>query len=356
MDQFKELKSELIATIAALKADMCALSTGQEAPKSDICAEPKSDMSKIRADLTSHVQAMENKMGNGMSAIREELETQISDLCAIQTELEERLDKQQKNVATILEQQARNLREEFETQIAAEEARFRHTVRGGPGARTATLKPPKCDSATSWAVFHRQFEAAAVQNNWMPSEKSTHLLSVLHGKAADVLHVAPAEASYEDIVQPMRDRFVDYQLAAAHRSQLKARVQASGKTLQEFAATVEQLAHGAVVWFLVAFVQTEAAHPFIDFVRDRELKQNLLMGGDRTINEASNQALKQEAAKVAAGPPARLRKLTGAPARATQPPDRRRGGRFLCWQCGYAGYLRRDCRRKPRKDRDSGNE
>ena len=101
-----------------------------------------------------------------------------------------------------------------------------------------------------------------MQNNWMPSEKATHILSVLHGKAADILHIAPAEATFEDIVQSLRDRFVDYQLATAYRSQLQARVQASGKTLQEFAATVEQLAHGAVVGLLVAFVQNRGRPPF----------------------------------------------------------------------------------------------
>ena len=97
MDQFKELK----------KTDTCALGTGQESLKSDICAELKSDMSKIRADLMTQVHAIENKMGNCMSAIREGLETQVSDLCVGQTELEERLDKQQKNVASMVEQQAR---------------------------------------------------------------------------------------------------------------------------------------------------------------------------------------------------------------------------------------------------------
>jgi len=59
----------------------------------------------------------------------------------------------------------------------------------------------------------------------------------------------------------MRDRFGDHQLAAAYRSQLKARVQASGE------ATVEQLAHRALVGLPVACVQTEAAHSFIDGIR-----------------------------------------------------------------------------------------
>jgi len=190
----------------------------------------------------------------------------------------------------------------------------------------------------------------------MPSEKAAHLLSVLHGEAADILHTMPAEATYEDIVQSLWDHFGDHNLAAAYRSQLKARVQASGETLQEFAAAVEQLAHRALVGLPVAFVQTEATHSFIDSIRDWEMKQHLLMGGDRNLNEALNQALKWEAAKAAAGPPARLQELTGASARASQPPDRRREGRLLCWQCGSASHLHRDYRREPHEDRDLGNK
>ena len=136
---------------------MCAIGTGQELLKSeisttstelksDICAEVKSDISKIRADLVTQVHAMENKMGNCMNAIREELETQISDLCAGQAELEERLDKQHKNITSMVEQE--NLRK-FEAQLAAVEAGTRRAGGGGPGANTTTVKPPKLDGATS---------------------------------------------------------------------------------------------------------------------------------------------------------------------------------------------------------------
>jgi hypothetical protein len=56
----------------------------------------------------------------------------------------------------------------------------------------------------------------------------------------------------------------------AYRSQLKARVQASSETLREFAAAIEQLAHRALVGLPVAFIQTAAAHSYIDGVRDRK--------------------------------------------------------------------------------------
>jgi hypothetical protein len=79
-----------------------------------------------------------------------------------------------------------------------------------------------------------------------------------------------------------------------------------GETLQEFSAAVEQLAHRALVGLPVDFIHRKAAHAFVDRVRDRELKQRLPMCGDRSLNEALNQALKLEAAKAAAGPTTRL--------------------------------------------------
>jgi len=231
-----------------------------------------------------------------------------------QGEMEETFERQQKEVASIMEQQTRHLREgikvtrrELEAQLAAVDARTRRAGGGGPGANSTTVKPPKFDGGTSWAVFHRQFEASAFQNNWTSNEKAVHLLSVLQGKAADILHTVPAEATYEDIVGALQDCFGDHQLAAAYRSELKARVQVSSETLQEFAAAVEQLPHRTLVGLPVAFIQTEAAHSFIDGVRDRKVKQNLLMGGDQTPNEALIKTLKLEAAKEAAEPPARLR-------------------------------------------------
>jgi hypothetical protein len=74
-------------------------------------------------------------------------------------------------------------------------------------------------------------------------------------------------------------------------------------------------------------MQTEATHAFVDGVRGQEVKQHLLMGGDRSLNEALNQALMLEAAKAAAGPPARLRKVTRTPMGTRRP---------VCWHCGKA--------------------
>jgi hypothetical protein len=89
----------------------------------------------------------------------------------------------------------------------------------------------------------------AIRNDWTPKEIAAYLLIVLQGQAADILHSARAEASYEDIVRSLQDRFGDHQLAAVYRSQIKARDQMSGETLQEFSAAVEQYAHAHLLGF-----------------------------------------------------------------------------------------------------------
>jgi hypothetical protein len=248
--------------------------------------------------------------------LREDLSRSIE---AGRAEFEERVtcavDARLKNVSSVVEA----TREDFETQLAALGARTRRAGGGNAGANADKVKPPKFDGSTSWVVFHRQFDAAAIHNDWTPREKAAHLLQ---GQAADILHSVPAEASYEDIVGALRDRFGDHQLAAAYRSHLKARVQMGGETLQEFAAAVEQLAHRALLGLPVGHIQTEAAHAFISGIRDQEVKQHPLMGGNRTLNEALNQALKLEAA---AWPTVRMREVTRVPtARPPTPPERRR--------------------------------
>jgi hypothetical protein len=71
--------------------------------KTGIRAEVKSHMNNIRTDLINQVHAIENKMGNCVSVIREGFETQIGDLCTGQAQLKEGLEKQQKIVTSIVD-------------------------------------------------------------------------------------------------------------------------------------------------------------------------------------------------------------------------------------------------------------
>jgi hypothetical protein len=174
-----------------------------------------------------------------------------------------------------------------------------------------------------------------------------HLLGVLQGQAANI----PAGAVYEDTVRALKSHYGDHQLAATYQAQLKARTQLTSKSLQDLAAATEQLTQRVLAGLPVDFIQREAAHEFIDGMRDWEVKQHLLMGGDRSLNEALNQDMKLEV-KAAAGTPARLtmRQVTTVPVETLPPPaDSHRDGQLVCWQCGNTGHLA-DCQQRPDKE------
>jgi hypothetical protein len=58
------------AKLQLITEQLKELSAGQSALKSGICAEVKSDMSEITADLINQVHARERKMSNCMSVIK----------------------------------------------------------------------------------------------------------------------------------------------------------------------------------------------------------------------------------------------------------------------------------------------
>jgi hypothetical protein len=61
------------------------------------------------------------------------------------------------------------------------------------------------------------------------------------------------------------------------------------------------LAYQALVGLPENFIQRETAHAILDGMRDYYAKQNYFTGGERSLNEALNQALKIKAVKTAVG-------------------------------------------------------
>jgi hypothetical protein len=95
------------------------------------------------------------------------------------------------------------------------------------------------------------------------------------------------------------------------------------------------LGHRALVGLPVDFIQKEVAHAFVDELRDLELKQRFLMGGDRSLKEALNQNFELEAVEAAAGRPASLREVTTTlKGKRPLPTEPSRDGQPACWQCG----------------------
>jgi N-methylhydantoinase B/oxoprolinase/acetone carboxylase alpha subunit len=158
------MERNMEATLQVIMEQLKEISAGQSELMSDICAEVKSDMNRTVADLITQMHAIKSKMSNCISVIREELQMQICDLCAGQAELEERLDKQQKDVNSMVEQKTRDLREDikgtrrdFEAKLAAVETRTRRAVQGltplqRSHSNSTVQHPGQCftDSLSHW--------------------------------------------------------------------------------------------------------------------------------------------------------------------------------------------------------------
>jgi hypothetical protein len=98
-------------------------------------------------------------------------------------------------------------RREFETQLALVQARSKCGGGGKAGVSAVVVKTPKFDRSTSWTVFRRQFEAATDHNGLGARRKAMHLLAIMQGQAADILHSVPAGGTYEDIVGTLKSRY-----------------------------------------------------------------------------------------------------------------------------------------------------
>jgi chromosome segregation ATPase len=231
-----DVKTELKTNINDVKTEINA---GQEELK--VINDVKTDINDVKTELKNNIENSISAVKDEVSAVKKELSQEINDfqeriknIKAGQAEFEERVtctaDTHFKNGSSMVEQQTRNLREDFsrnmeatrqdveatrcdleatqrdlESHLAALEDRTRRTGGSSAGTNADKDKPPTFDGSTSWIVFQRQFDAAAIHNDWTPREKDAHILSVLQGQAAHVLHSVPAEASYEDIVGALRD-------------------------------------------------------------------------------------------------------------------------------------------------------
>jgi hypothetical protein len=133
-------------------------------------------------------------------------------------------------------------RRDLETQLAAVETRTRRAGGGNKGANADKAKPPRFDGSTSWAVSYRQLEAAAIHNDWTPRETASEC-SARTGRRYS------AQCPSHSVVRGHRWGTARSIQGPPTGGGLPAtalgRVQMIGGTLQEFAASVEQLAPGA---------------------------------------------------------------------------------------------------------------
>jgi hypothetical protein len=130
----------------------------------------------------------------------------------------------------------------------------------GTGTIIDKVKPPKFGGSTSWTVFHPSSKAAADHSNWTSCQIS-HLFAILQEQSAFVPRSVPTGWTHEDIVRALKDRYADHQCVEAYRTELKARIQESGKSLQDYSAAVELLVTGPCI--IIRGLHTEIYSPCI---------------------------------------------------------------------------------------------
>jgi hypothetical protein len=104
------------------------------------------------------------------------------------------------------------------------------------GGVAVMVKKQNFEVLMSWTGFRRQFEVVANHDYWQARE-ITLLLSIQERQPVDIPHSVPTAAICACIVRRLECCY------EACRSQLIARSQLSGDSLQEFAAPFWQFAH-----------------------------------------------------------------------------------------------------------------
>jgi hypothetical protein len=93
-----------------------------------------------------------------------------------------------------------------------------------------------------------------------------------------ILHEVPAGAMYEEVTEALENHYGDHHLEAALHSQQK-RAQLIRESLHEFAAATNHLAYHAHIKMPVHLISKEAAHAFVDRIRQQDIRRQLLLVG-----------------------------------------------------------------------------
>jgi hypothetical protein len=313
-----------------------------------------------RRDLKEWMKMMTANQAKTDAELTEEIGKTETELQTVQVSLSARANKFQEDLAEIRSKQLRDneytdftLPETFNEACSAIEATKREFQAkleevkdfAGRGCRPEvcadTVQPPTFNGSSTWSVFGRQLETVAEHNQWSDKEKSTYLITTLKGRAAGVLPGIPTYTTYKDTLQALEDRFGDQHFAAAYHCQLRTRTQKPGESLQDFATAIELLARRTYPNLPADHIGREAGKAFVYEIKDADIKIQLLLGGEKTVNEALRQALELQAVLVAARP---HEESTKTYRKYRSPPNQRRDRRQSgCWRCGELGHFGNNC-------------
>src|ERR1043165_3686745 len=150
---------------------------------------------------------------------------------------------------------------------------FLESVGGLLRSRPMEMKPGKFDGTGSLESFLVQFEVCARHNRWTVEDKSDHLRCSLEKAATQLLwdFGAQPSASYDELVERLRQRYGTEGQAETIRAQLYYRRQRPEENLSDLLHEIRRLVVLAYPVPSNETTQIIAKDAFLEAMRDREL-------------------------------------------------------------------------------------
>ena len=163
--------------------------------------------------------------------------------------------------------------------------------------RPMQMKPGRFDGTGSLESFLSQFEVCARHNRWTASDKIDFLRCSLEKAATQLLwdFGAQPDATYEQLVERLRQRYGTEGQAETFRTQLYYRRQRAGESLSDLLHEIRRLV--VLAYPVPANETTEiiAKDAFLEAMRDRELSLKVREREPKSLDEAYRAALRLEA-------------------------------------------------------------
>lgn len=160
-----------------------------------------------------------------------------------------------------------------------------------------------------------------------------------------------------ETTEALKSCYGAHYLATVYHSQLKARTQLAGESLQKFVTTIAQLTHCALPRLAKHCIWNEAGHTFVTGISDGDMNQQLLMGSERILSKVLRQDLPLKATKTAARMFITLQQMSNRTTWRNQPNATESTGDWqlirVRWHCESTGQFCEDCLHKCNENSDA---
>ncbi len=222
--------------------------------------------------------------------------------------------------------------------------------RGGNKSRSC-LKLGRYDGRSSYEAFQKKFELVAEVNGWDEFESVGQLAAALDGYALQVLLDVQGSKVYSSqaLHQALFRRFGDTTPPTALRQQFQEHTRQPKEPLGVFMADLRHLAQRSYPTFSEHVRDALILDAFIRGLTPDRLRQQVRIAQPASLDEALDQAqviegILDERSSGVVGHPRVFAAYSGdqnqSPTVKTNAPQREL---VVCWRCGKAGHLRREC-------------